>query len=317
MLVLNRVATGSWVGTSIADKSLVATYGSTEALALVTDFLIDVVRGLLLGFYPSQAPIGFSRGWAPLFFPPLGLLLVLLALARPAPRAWGRAAVGGHWSAVCAAGRAQHVHGHPFQSLPALGLPRPAGPGGRRAARAEHAARTRRHTARRSASSPPAPRSSWCSGAVHPPLRRRSTATWRATSHRRDLAAAEWIKRELPPGAAIANLATSVEYLTGHRSLNLHGVTTPGVPRQPAGGARGRRVRGARRASPPPSARRSSWPPSPPCEGAPALRELVVEPALFRTSSFSDEIVVLRTQYGPLDGADEPRLPETLEAVRA
>ena len=45
--------------------------------------------------------------------------------------------------------------------------------------------------------------------------------------YRRDVATAHWIRRNLPPGTAMANLATSVEYLTGHRSLNLHGVTTP------------------------------------------------------------------------------------------
>ena len=42
------------------------------------------------------------------------------------------------------------------------------------------------------------------------------------------MAAARWILRSnIPPGTPIANLATSVEYLTGHRNLNLHGVTSP------------------------------------------------------------------------------------------
>ena len=31
----------------------------------------------------------------------------------------------------------------------------------------------------------------------------------------------------LPPGAILANVATSVEYLTGHHNMNLHGVTSP------------------------------------------------------------------------------------------
>ena len=44
---------------------------------------------------------------------------------------------------------------------------------------------------------------------------------------RRDLSAARFISASLPAGAAIANVATSVEYLTGHRNLNLHGVTSP------------------------------------------------------------------------------------------
>ena len=51
----------------------------------MAEYLADV-RGLLLGFYPSQTPVGFSRGWAPFFFPPLGLLLILLVLAQPHER---------------------------------------------------------------------------------------------------------------------------------------------------------------------------------------------------------------------------------------
>jgi hypothetical protein len=50
-------------------------------------------------------------------------------------------------------------------------------------------------------------------------------------------------------------------------------------------------------------------------QAAPALRELTIEPALFRTASFTDEIVVLKMQYGPLEGNDEPQLPRTLAAV--
>ncbi len=46
--------------------------------------------------------------------------------------------------------------------------------------------------------------------------------TWR-----REIPMADWIRANLPPGVAIANAATSVEYLTGHRNLNLHGVTSP------------------------------------------------------------------------------------------
>jgi hypothetical protein len=44
---------------------------------------------------------------------------------------------------------------------------------------------------------------------------------------RREIPMAAWIRASLPPGVAIANAATSVEYLSGHRNLNLHGVTSP------------------------------------------------------------------------------------------
>jgi len=44
---------------------------------------------------------------------------------------------------------------------------------------------------------------------------------------RRDVALARWIAASVPAGTPMANVATSVEYLTGHRNLNLHGVTSP------------------------------------------------------------------------------------------
>src|SRR5688572_22899403 len=86
VLALYRMVTGSWTGTSVADKSLFANYGLADGLALAAEYGVDVVRGLLLGFFPSQAPIGFGRGWASLAFPPLGLLLVLVTLATAPDR---------------------------------------------------------------------------------------------------------------------------------------------------------------------------------------------------------------------------------------
>src|SRR4029453_4077668 len=65
VLALYRALTGSWLGTSVTDKSLLDSYGLVEGLALLAEFGLDVVRGLLLGLYPSQVPIGLARGWAP------------------------------------------------------------------------------------------------------------------------------------------------------------------------------------------------------------------------------------------------------------
>jgi hypothetical protein len=45
------------------------------------------------------------------------------------------------------------------------------------------------------------------------------------------------------------------------------------------------------------------------------MRELAVEPALFRTSSFSDELLVHRLRYDALDRGALPVLPETLLRV--
>jgi hypothetical protein len=45
--------------------------------------------------------------------------------------------------------------------------------------------------------------------------------------YRREIPTAEWIRRNLPPGTPIANVTTSIEYLTGHKNVNFHGVTSP------------------------------------------------------------------------------------------
>ena len=117
--------------------------GSRKPWRLAADFLVDVVRGLLLGFYPSQAPIGFSRGWASLVLS-AGRPAARVADARPLgdPRLGPLRVWAGTRRARVPLVGTQPVHGHPFQSLPPLGVPRPAGAGGRGPARAEHAAGT-------------------------------------------------------------------------------------------------------------------------------------------------------------------------------
>src|SRR5262249_21116574 len=83
VVALYRGLTGYWLGTSFADKSLLANYGLLPTAGLVAHYLTDVLRGLLMGAYPAEAPIGFSMGQAPFYFPPLSLLALLLAAARP------------------------------------------------------------------------------------------------------------------------------------------------------------------------------------------------------------------------------------------
>ncbi len=313
VLALNRALTGAWIGTSIADKSLVATYGGPEALGLVADFLVDVVRGLLLGLYPSQAPIGFARGWASLFFPPAGLLLVLLALARPGPRAWPTRLWAGMAAAVCVFLAPNIFMGIQFNryvlwAFPGLLVLCAAGLHVLCTLLARGDVRLERNL--------------FVAGSALF-LALGALATLRfgviygdmaGQIARRDLVAADWIRRELPPGATVANLATSVEYLTGHRSLNLHGVTTAGFlgnrPAEREAGVLEALTRLPAAERPPLLMATESA-----LQGVPALRELTTEPALFRTSSFSDEIVVLRMQYGVLDGSDEPQLPGTRERI--
>jgi len=133
--------------------------------------------------------------------------------------------------------------------------------------------------------------------------------------YRRDVATARWITRNLPPGTAIANLATSVEYLTGHRAVNLHGVTSPAffgnrTAEREAGTfeALGRLPADQRPAYLITSASMQ--------EGSVAYGELVVEPPLFASGTGADEILIYPMRYDLVGKNGRLFLPATLEAVR-
>ncbi len=223
MLANNKVFTGSWVGTSMADKSLFANYGLPAAVGIVAEYGVDVIRGLLLGFYPSSASIGFNRGWAALHFPPLGLLLVAAAALRthplgPAVRLWLLAAAALFVLVSPNMFLGVHFNRYILWAFPALLALVAVGTGV--AARAVGGTRERAVFG--------------AIAALFLVLGGLSTLRFAALYgemageiQRRDLSAARWIARTVPPGTAMANVATSVEYLTGHRNVNLHGVTNP------------------------------------------------------------------------------------------
>ena len=308
VLVNNRALTGSWVGTSLADKSLFANFGIPAAVGIVAEYGVDVIRGLLLGFYPSSAPIGFNRGWAALCFPPLGLLLIAAAALQRHPltpplRLWLLAVAV--LFALVSPNMFLGVHFNRYilwafptlLALVAVGcgvLARAAG-GSRDRAIFNGVA------------------------ALFLVLGGMSTLRFAALYgemagevHRRDLAAARWIAASLPRGVAMANVATSVEYLTGHRNINLHGVTSPAFLGTRAGEREAGMLEGL--------ARLSERPPylittASSQENSVLLREVVDGPPLFRTTSFSDEIEVYRTRYDALVNAARVHLPQTLERV--
>jgi hypothetical protein len=277
----------------------------------VAEFLVDVVRGLLLGFYPSQTPIGFGRGMASLFFPPLGLVFVLLALVSTL--SWGVRFWAGTVAFVCVLVAPNMFMGSHFNRyilwafpgllvLVALGVDRLSALVARGDVRLDRALFV-------------------SIGSVFLALGALSTLRFAVTYGelagqiaRRDLAAAEWIARELPRGAAIANAATSVEYLTGHRSLNLHGVTTAAfLGNRPAEREAGVLESLARL----PEDERPGllMTTEAALAGSPVLREMTDGPPVFATSSFSDEILVFKLQYALLDGNDAPRTEGSLAAV--
>ncbi|HKC13274.1 MAG TPA: hypothetical protein VKI41_14685, partial [Vicinamibacteria bacterium] len=223
LLAFQRWQTGFWLGTSVTDKSLLANYTPSDALALVAEYAVDIIRGLLLGFYPSQSPLGFARGWAPFFFPPLALLLILVAGAQtPEPlrrpvRVW--LAVVAIVFAIVGPNVFMGVHFNRYLMwafpgllvLTAVGLGFVTSLLARGDASLES---TLFHTA----------------AGLFVLLGLLSTLRFGALYgemagevYRRDVMTADWITRNLPRGVAMANIATSIEYLTGHRNTNLHG----------------------------------------------------------------------------------------------
>jgi hypothetical protein len=133
--------------------------------------------------------------------------------------------------------------------------------------------------------------------------------------NRRDVAAAHWIQHNVPHGARMANLATSVEYLTGHYAINLHGVTSAAF----FGNRTAEREAGTLEAlGRLPEAERPPYLISTAStqEALPTMRELVVEPPLFRTASFGDEIVIFRMRYDLLGRNARPWLARSAAAAQ-
>jgi hypothetical protein len=314
MLVLAmRLVTGTWIGSSVADKSMVASYGIVATAGAVADYAIDVVRGLLLGFYPSQTPVGFIRGWAPLYFPPLGLAFVLVALVRgraPERRAaqWWAAAV-----ALVALSLSPNLflgvqfNRYVLWAIPGLLVLVAVGLGAvsRLVAGGDHGLERGLFRA---------------GAALFLALGALSTVRFAVLYgdmagdvYRRDVAAAEWIVRHLPRGVAMANVATSVEYLTGHRNLNLHGVTSPAF----FGGRATERDAGALEglARLDPGQRPPYLLTTRAAATSATVRAILDGPPLFQTASGGDEIEVYRVRYDLVGTNAAHRLPQTAAAV--
>jgi 4-amino-4-deoxy-L-arabinose transferase-like glycosyltransferase len=314
VLALQRALTGSWLQTSVGEKALWPNYGPVETLAAASKYGVDVLRGLLLGLYPAEVPIGFSQGQAPFFFPPLALVLVLIAAVRPpAPlrlpvRAW--LAVVALVFALAGPNVFMGVHFNRYLMWAFPGLLALAAVGLGVATRllARDDAGLERGLFRAGAG-------------LFLLLGLLSTARFAAfysemagETWRREIPMAAWIRASLPPGVAIANAATSVEYLTGHRNLNLHGVTSPDfVGNRTAEREAGlfeslRRLPAAER----PGfllLARSGF------EGSELLRALAEPPPLFETASLGDDLQLYRARWDLLDRGRDPVSPEAVAAV--
>jgi hypothetical protein len=314
MLAFQRWLTGFWLGTSVTDKSLLANYTPSDALALVVEYAVDIIRGLLLGFYPSQTPLGFARGWAPFFFPPLALFLILLAGAQlPEPlrrpvRVWLAVVVIVFGLVGPNVFMGVHFNRYLMWAFPGLLVLTAVGLGllVRLLARGDSALESTLFRAGAGLFVLLGLLSTLRFGVLYGEMA--------GEVYRRDVTTAEWITHNLPRGVAMANIATSLEYLTGHRNINLHGVTSPAffgnhTAEREAGvfEALGRLPPGER---PPYLITTSSVQ-----EGSALMRELVVGSPLYQSSSFGDELLIFPMRYDLVGKNGRIFLPETLQAV--
>jgi hypothetical protein len=315
LLLALRAWTGSWLGTSVADKSLLANYGLVHSIDAAARYGVDVVRGLLLGLYPPDAPIGFSAGQAAFVFPPLGLLFIVLVAVRPradlatALRVW--LALVMVIFALVGPNVFMGVHFNRYLmwafpgllALVAVGL----GIATRLAARDDDDLEQALFRGLAALFLGLGLLSTAHFAAVYAEM---GGSTWR-----REIPMAEWIRTNLPPGVSIANAATSLEYLSGHRNLNLHGVTSPGF-----GGTRSVEKEAGffeALARLPPDER-------PPYllvtragrEGSEILPLLTVDPPVFATTSLDDDLLLYRARWDLLDRGAGLYRPETLAALR-
>ena len=314
VLGLQRLVTGAWLPTSVGEKSLLPNYGPVETVALASKYAVDVLRGLLLGLYPSEAPIGFSQGQAAFFFPPLALSFVLLVAVKS--RDGLRRGVW-TWLVLVAlvfalAGpnvfMGVHFNRYLLWAFPGLLALAAAGLGvaTRLVAREDEALE----------------RGLFRAGAgLFVLLGLLSTARFAAVyaemageTWRREIPMAAWIRANLPPGVAIANAATSVEYLTGHRSVNLHGVTSPAF----VGNRTAEREAGLFEslgrlpaADRPPFLllTRSGY------DASELMHALADAPPVHETASLGDDLLLFRARWDIVDSGERPVLPEARAAM--
>jgi hypothetical protein len=222
-----RAITGSAANTSFSQKLLFANWGGFGAWVLSIDYWTDILRGVLLGFYPASQRLGLGGGNAPYFAAPLLLVFVFLALLRPSPQ---MRRAGAFLSAalltVVLVTPTIHIGVHsnryllfvlpPLLVLSSAGLEEAsiwmeAGLGVPRI----NAFRRLRVLA-----------------LVFAALSVARFALVYADSassvYRKDEAVFEFIRSRLPEAATFLTNGTAIEYRTGRRGVNLSGVVTPG-----------------------------------------------------------------------------------------
>lgn len=222
-----RLHAGEAAQSSYAQKLLSANWGEFAAATFSVEYWSDLLRGVLLGFYPADQRLGLGGANAPYYAAPFLLVFVFLALL-PKRRALTRAS----WFLVSAflTGVAvtptihMGVHSNryllfalpPLLILSALGLDQAA-----RLMGAALSVPTERVFRRLGALA-------CVFGLISVARFALVYADSAAGIYKKDEALFDFIRARLPESATFLSNGVSIEYRTGRRSINLSGVVTPG-----------------------------------------------------------------------------------------
>ncbi len=227
VLLALRLATGSAAHTSFAQKLLSANWGWFGAAVLSIEYWSDILRGVLLGFYPASQRLGLGGANAPYFAAPFLLVFVFLALLRRSEetRRAGAFLLGSLVTVILVTPTVYlGVHSNryllfalpPLLILFSLGLDQAA-------------------FLLESALSAPRPvvfrRLSLLAVAFGLLSVSRFALVYAdsaASVYKKDEALFDFIRTRLPDNATFLNNASAIEYRTGRRSVNISGVVTPG-----------------------------------------------------------------------------------------
>lgn len=221
-----RLFTGSAAHTSFSQKLLSANWGFFGAAVFSIEYWTDILRGILLGFYPASQRIGLGSGNAPYFAAPFLLVFVFLALLRPSPalRRAGAFLMGALITAIVVTPTV-HIGVHsnryllfalpPLLILFSVGLDQAA-------AWMESGLGVSRDAALRRLSL-------LALGFGFLSVARFALvyADSASSIYRRDEALFDFIRTRLPEEARFLSNGTAIEYRTGRRAVNLSGVVTP------------------------------------------------------------------------------------------
>ncbi len=222
-----RLFTGSAANTSFSQKLLPANWGTFSAAVFSIDYWSDILRGVLLGFYPPSQRLGLGEASAPYYAAPFLIVFVFLAFLT-ASRALHRAGAFLFAALLTAIATTPTIHmGVHFNryllfALPPLLVLSAVGMDGAALILSNAFPRSRESVFKRVGGL------ACVFGLLSIARFALVYADFAATTYRKDEALFDFIRTRLPADATFLSNGVAIEYRTGRRSLNLSGVVTPG-----------------------------------------------------------------------------------------